>query len=112
MKRLVLSLSSVAALCIATPAIAQMPYYDPEAHCHEVASAAGGASYMILNECLREEQQAYDQLKSAWPGVPGEIRHHCDEVAGFGGGSYMILQECVREELGAADSSSRFQFRR
>ncbi len=91
-------------------AIAQdMPRFDVEAHCEEVAEFAGG-SHQIFNSCIQMEQNAYNGLKGRWANVSGRIRGHCQEVAEFSGGSYQILQSCVQMEEDAAGNRQSFSF--
>lgn len=86
-----------------------MPRFDVEAHCEQVAEFAGG-SHQIFNSCIQMEQNAYNGLKARWASVGGRIRSHCQEVAQFSGGSYQILQSCVQMEEDAAGNRQSFSF--
>ncbi|PAU76942.1 hypothetical protein CK498_12280 [Halomonas salipaludis] len=87
----------------------EMPRFDVEGHCEEVAEF-GGSSHQIYNGCIQMEQGAYNSLKSRWANVSGRIRNHCQEVAEFSGGSYQILQGCVQMEEDAAGNRQSFSF--
>ena len=98
------------ALLAATPALAQeMPRYDVEGHCAEV-SRMGGGSDMIRNGCIEIEQDAYNALKDAWPGLPERTRGYCAEIGAIGGGSYSILEGCVQMETDAAGNRPVFRW--
>lgn len=98
------------ALLWSVQAVAQdMPRFDVEAHCEEVAEFGGG-SHQIYNGCIQIEQGAYNSLKGRWANVSSRIRNHCHEVASFGGGSYQILQGCVQMEEDAAGNRQSFSF--
>lgn len=91
----------------------EMPIYDVERHCREVASFGGTYSAVMDQGCFRAEQQAYDGLKARWASLPQRLRRHCDEIARFGGsGNYTMLSGCVRAEEQAAGANSNRQFRR
>ncbi len=107
----VMMVAAVAALT--SPAISQeMPYYDVEAHCAQVAGAVGG-SEAIRNACFRSEQRAYDELKPRWPEIPDQARTHCDSVARVSGpGTYSILSACIASEQRAAEENKTFTFQR
>lgn len=87
----------------------EMPRYDPEAYCQQVANVSGGSS-MIFNGCIDMEQQSYNNLKSVWASIPNRTKNYCDKVASVAGGSYSILEGCIDMELEAASSSKEFQF--
>lgn len=86
-----------------------MPRYDVEAYCQEVAEFSGG-SEMIFNGCMEMEQDAYNSRKAEWASLPGKARDYCDEVAEFSGGSYAILDGCLDMETEAAASTPTFQY--
>jgi hypothetical protein len=97
----------------ATASYAAMPNYDPVAHCAKVASFGGTPSEVIRNTCLQQEQEAYNDLKPKWDGLPAALRAHCDRVASFGGaGTFVILKTCVEQELEASQKNHEFQFQR
>jgi len=87
----------------------EVPRFDVEAHCEEVAEFGGG-SHQIFNSCMQMEQNAYNGLKGQWANTSGRIRNHCQEVAEFGGGSYQILQSCMQMEESAAGNRETFSF--
>lgn len=100
--------------CCATAAEAQeLPRYDVESHCKDVAAFGGAPSETIRQGCFQMEQQAYNRLKEQWAELPRNVRQHCDEVASFGGSSsYSILKGCIDMEMQAAQDnrSSTFQY--
>lgn len=87
----------------------EVPRYNPEAYCRQVASFSGGSS-MIYNGCIEMEQKSYNNLKRIWPSVPSNTRNHCNEVASISGGTYAILEGCIDMESEAASSTKSFQF--
>ncbi|WP_321340744.1 hypothetical protein [uncultured Cohaesibacter sp.] len=90
---------------------ADMPRYDPEGYCKEVASFGGDYSAMLDKSCLEMEQTAYNALKTRWDGISSYARSYCNEVALFGGGgSYNLLKSCIAMEEQAADSKKEFKF--
>lgn len=93
----------------ATASAQDIPRYDPERHCREVAEFGGGSS-TIYNGCIDLEQDSYNDLRGRWAYLPARIRSHCDDVARFGGGSYQILHGCVQMEEEAAGSPRSFKF--
>ncbi|QTP60943.1 hypothetical protein HNO53_20825 [Billgrantia antri] len=89
----------------------EMPRYDVEAHCEEIASFGGEFSNMTYNGCIQMEQSAYDGLKGQWASLPGNIQRHCDEIATFASpGSYSTLQGCVQMEVSAGQNRGQFSF--
>lgn len=90
---------------------ADMPRYDVEAQCKQVASMGGSTSSMMMNSCMDTEQSAYDNLKAKWTDIPDNIRKQCDQVASVGGtGSYMMLEQCVQMETKAASKPKKFKY--
>lgn len=91
----------------------ELPFYDPQAWCDRVSSSGGNASEMLRRSCLRQEQDAYDEVKTTWHALPEGGRSWCDQVARVGGvGSYMLLRGCVRQEQSAGAENEEFIFRR
>lgn len=106
------SVITIAAIALlwSVQAIAQdMPRFDVEAHCEEIAEFGGG-SHQIYNGCIQMEQGAYNTLKGRWANVSARIRNHCVDIAQFGGGSYQILHGCVQMEEDAAGNRQSFSF--
>lgn len=92
---------------------AEMPTYDVERHCAEIASFGGSPSEFLRRSCFRLEQSAYDALKPRWDALPASMRRHCDSVARFNGsGSFSLLKSCVEMEGRAGQENQQFQFRR
>lgn len=108
MKRVIVSVAAL--LAAQSPVVAQeIPRYDPEKYCRDVANAIGGSA-VIYNSCVGMEQSAYDALKARWTGLPVRPREYCDEVAKAIGGTYQILSSCIDQELQAQAAMPRFQF--
>jgi DDE superfamily endonuclease len=90
---------SLGLILIAAPdlANAQMAHYEPKTWCDEVARSSGSLSRVIMNRCLRQEYQSYDQLAPRWSSLPADMQSSCNQVAlSSGNGSYMILLGCVQ----------------
>lgn len=87
----------------------QMPRYNPEAYCQQVASFSGGSS-MIFNGCIDMEQESYNNLKRIWVSIPNRTKEYCHEVASISGRSYSILEGCIDMEIDSIRSNKTFQF--
>ncbi|WP_109312474.1 hypothetical protein [Ruegeria sp. AU67] len=105
MKKLLLAV----VLCLATPAIAEVPRYNAKEYCQQVATVSGGSA-MILNGCMDMEQQSYNTLKPIWSRIPAQSRNYCDDVARVTGGSYNILQGCIEMEADASNLTRTFKY--
>ena len=114
MKRIVCLVAMICCCCLlAAGARAEMPNYDVDAHCKEIASLGGESSQLMLNACYKQEQAAYDQLKPTWDQLPAAMRAHCDRIASLGGGgSFLMLNACVDQEQQAAQQNGSFKFKR
>ncbi|MCW5737338.1 MAG: hypothetical protein KIS73_24645 [Enhydrobacter sp.] len=109
--RLILFAAAMAA--ISPAARAEMPSYDVEAYCKNIAEVGGTPSQATRNGCLRMEQSAYDGLKKSWDTLPGEMRAYCNGIATVGGtGSYSTLSGCIRMEQDAKRKNDDFKFKR
>lgn len=69
--------------------------YDIRAYCKTVSEAAGG-SYVIEEECRKQEALARANLARNPPAA--RIEKYCEEVGSVIGGSYAIKEECVKQE--------------
>lgn len=101
-------------LCaIAAPAAAQdVPRFDVEKHCKQVASFGGSYSASMDKSCFDMEQAAYDKVKAGWSDETASARRHCTEVASFGGaGSYSMLDSCLKMESRAASDRKGRKFK-
>ena len=97
-------------MCLVSTAQAQnIPRYNVENYCQQVAEVSGGSA-MIFIGCMEMEQQAYNVLKPAWAELPGKSRSYCDEVARISGGSYSVLQGCMEMETDAAKTPRSFNY--
>lgn len=102
----------LAAAALAAPLAAsadELPRYDVETHCEEVAEFGGG-SHSLYNSCVQMEQGSYNNLRGEWASVEAGVRQHCDEVATFTGGSYQLLESCVQMETRAGANRKSFSF--
>lgn len=114
MKTCHVTVVAAASLLLWVPIMAsaqQVPRFDVEAHCEELAGFGGEYSNTMYNTCIDVEQSAYDGLKGQWASLPASIRNHCEELARFGGpGSYSMLETCVDMEVSAGNNRSQFSF--
>lgn len=76
--------------------ITELPDFDIEKECKEVASFAGG-SIKIENSCLKMEKEAKRRLLDK--DIPEEVLAGCSKIADIAGGSYSFLESCVDLEL-------------
>lgn len=103
--------AALAILPLATAQADQIPRFDVETHCEQVAGFGGDYSSTMYNSCIDQEQGAYNNLKGQWGSLSSRIQDHCEQVAGFGGpGSYTMLESCVQMESSAANNRSEFSF--
>ena len=93
--------ASVLVMCMAGAALAaDIPAYDINKTCGEVA-AAGGGSKVIELQCRKDEAASQKRLQKA--SVPADTMRTCDQISRtMGAGSYTILEQCIRDELDAA----------
>jgi hypothetical protein len=111
MKSIGIATVSALIMLASTGVAADMPRYEAEAHCEEVAAFGGEKSAMLYNSCVDMEQSAYNELKEVWQTVPAATQTHCDDVASFGShGSYSLLESCVDMKTRAAENQSEFSF--
>lgn len=104
----------IVVLCSAAiPAEAQdVPRFNVESHCKQVASFGGSYSASLDKSCFDMEQSAYDKLKANWTDHTSSARRHCIEVSSFGGpGSYSLLESCLQMETKAASDRKGRKFK-
>lgn len=90
----------------------EIPRYDVEAYCEEVAGLGSSYSEFLEGACFDQEQRAYDLLKLDWAQIPQRMRSHCDDVATLGGdGSYFMLEACIDQEKRSASTNSKRKFK-
>ncbi len=77
---------------------ADMPVYDMDAYCQELASHGGGTPELIA-DCMALEQTAQQDLALRWPALSASTQDSCIEIGMMGGASYDLLKACV-DELG------------
>ena len=106
-----LPLLLIAGMLVAGPTLADMPRFDVEAHCKEIASYGGSFSESLNRSCFDMEQAAYDSLKPDWDGLPSAMQLHCEDIARYAGsGSYSLLESCVQQEAKAASAAKTFRY--
>lgn len=109
----VLMIATSLSLALSVTSYAQdIPVYDVNSYCEEVASVGGSSSQSVKRGCFQMEQSAYDEVKEVWHSVPDETRSYCDEVASIGGGSYSTLNGCIAMESRARQENENFEFTR
>lgn len=103
--------TAIAALALALPAQAEMPRYDVEKHCDQIAGFGASYSSEMFNFCIDSEQAAYNALRANWDSLSPRIQRHCDQIAAFAGpGSYEMLKFCTEEENSAEANRKTFTF--
>ena len=111
MIRLALALGAIVATGVASAVAQEIPRFDVEKHCEEVASVSGSSSSMIYNGCIDMEQSSYNSIKKIWGDLDNKIKEHCHEVASFSEpGSYSIYKGCIDMEKSAKENKSEFKF--
>lgn len=91
---------------------ADMPRFDVEAHCKQIASFGGSYSAVLDKACFDQEQQAYDRLKPVFGQLTDAMSAHCEQIASFGGpGSYTLLEACISQEIQAAGDKAGKTFK-
>jgi hypothetical protein len=97
------------------------PRLDVEGLCDRQARLwdRDNPSAQILLSCQRQQQGAYDILKSRWGAYPVPIKEKCLAIsltknASGGSGDYDILLNCIVRELKAASDAAqaaKFKFK-
>lgn len=77
-----------------------LPNFDTDTYCRNVADSVGG-SYEIELGCRKDEGRAFDQLQQI--NIPTKIVRYCTGVANSVGGSYEIFLGCVNDEVSARE---------
>ncbi|TKT69062.1 hypothetical protein [Aquamicrobium sp. LC103] len=92
----VLQFMSVAAyaLFFAEPLFAQaIPHYDVSRFCQN-ANGSGSQGDAFL-DCVKHEQEAFDQLLFHWQDIEKQRRRVCDQMARAQGSTYRVLKLCI-----------------
>ena len=81
----------------------QVPKFDIARSCKlDVAATAGLSVDQSLKSCIRDEQQARQQLGSQWSKFPAASRASCSANESVGGTpSYVSLLTCLQMSQGA-----------
>lgn len=86
---------------------AVLPAYDVAAYCDRLATAQGEDDF-VRDDCLAQEQECIDKLKSGWSGIPETMRSMCHGMAQSDGASYTSLYYCIVAEFEAEQGYSPF----
>lgn len=86
---------------------AVLPAYDVAAYCDRLAGAQGEGNF-VRDDCLAQEQECIDKLKSAWSGIPAPMRSMCHDTAEAEGSSYTQLYYCLVAEYEAEQGYAPF----
>lgn len=104
--------AAVLALLISVEAAAQeMPRFDVEKACDEMARISGPRSEFLYNGCFNQEQTAYNALKPVWGGLPAAVRATCEEMTRLAGQTYFLLKGCVDQEMSAREANKDREFK-
>jgi hypothetical protein len=72
----------------------RVPNFNVEPVCREIAGRAYAPDYR--EQCLRDEHESRDQLRSTWAAFPASDRSYCTQLASLGGvPSYVVLLTCL-----------------
>jgi hypothetical protein len=95
------------------PVSDQVPKFNVEPSCKGAAAANASsnlADAQSLSACMKDENQARDQLASSWQTFPAPLRSRCvAESSGFGLDSYVELLVCLQVGTGGDMQPSRLQ---
>lgn len=108
--------SGLTGMGLATPAVAapvgDMPVYDPDGSCAALADTAEHRTYAVSNNCIDQEQEAYDRLRQQWPLVPVDGKRACLPLAArHKPMQYTTLQACLRPFVAREANKQRHVFR-
>lgn len=95
-----------------TASAQELPRLDPESMCRNRWTKQGAIDNEMYAYCLRNEQQAYDNLKVTWFSLSPSIRAVCSRRWGTPpGGAYEMLEYCAKEQSAAERSNTGTSFR-
>ena len=85
----------VSMLALATPSAAMdLPRYDSDAYCLELAQYGGGAADLV-DHCIALEGQALALVIQRWPTLSMATQQDCIQITLMGGESYDLLKTCI-----------------
>ena len=91
------ALAAIGATMIGAVVVAaaeRVPVFNVEPSCRAAASRAGSPDYASI--CLREEQQARDEIARLWPQFPAGDKARCVPLSTLGGTpTYTELLTCL-----------------
>jgi hypothetical protein len=102
-KRLIRLVAAALSIWPWSDAHATPPFYDPGIHCREVARQGGGPDY-VYSACFRQEQAAFNRIKTYWDSLSFRTRTYCDSMA-EPTSSYQVLETCL-QQLGIVPKGS------
>jgi len=107
MRRFVLLFAISAAFAIAVPVshAEGVPHYEIDKWCRLRAHGGPGT-----NLCVREEQEAYDSVKSIWNRFDPDLRAKCVQPIRGPYQSYVGMLNCLNEMAPIQESRGRAHF--
>ena len=94
MKRVFL-VGVVSVLATAMPSIAaNLPSYDSDAYCQELAQHGGGSADLVAH-CIALEEEARTAVAQRWPTLSMATQEDCIQITQLGGESYDLLKTCI-----------------
>jgi hypothetical protein len=95
----------MAGLLLAGPALgAELPKYDPLAHCRATTAMFGENQKLFLDSCVEQEEKSKAQISSRLGFFSNQTIKQCDTMAAMtAGGSYQTFAGCI-----AMDVANRF----
>jgi tetratricopeptide (TPR) repeat protein len=93
----------------AQPFERQIPSYNVNQYCDELANLGGTYSYSLRNGCIDNEQGSYDKLVIIWPSLPFNVVDDCLSTNGFVSGGYSLLEGCITYQLGERANPHSFR---
>jgi len=101
----VLAISLFTSSCAA--AAADLPSYDVEGYCRQIATATATLSGPVVNACIERERQAFSRLQGEWTELPEAMRQYCLSLLPRIALSYVLLDTCIKKASNSAADSHR-----
>ncbi|MFN3232489.1 MAG: hypothetical protein ACE363_10055 [Alphaproteobacteria bacterium] len=73
---------------------AELPTYDMDVYCQELAQHGGGAAELVA-DCMRLEETARTELALTWDSLAANTQDSCIQIGEMSGLSYDLLKACV-----------------
>ena len=80
---------------------AELPQFDTDAYCENVAELGGGSN-VLKKQCLQDEKGAIRRL-GKMDEVPAKTWKYCAKMAKMADGSYVLMEQCINDEMDAAE---------